>query len=94
VYIYNGKTASLYLNGELVAQEEVYYSYRTPGFTNAKGAYICIGGCAQSKPGGGDSTGISGFIGDIAVCRLLPNVLTEAEAKALYQAWLGGNSGT
>ncbi|MBQ9131429.1 MAG: metallophosphoesterase [Clostridia bacterium] len=89
VYIYDGETASLYLNGELVAQEEVYYSYRTPGFTNAKGAYICIGGCAQSKHNNSDSTGISGFIGDIAVCRLLPNVLTEADAKALYQAWLG-----
>jgi len=89
VYVYDGKNASLYLNGEQSASESTGGTYRTPSFTNAAGPYICVGGCSQSRHNNADSTGIGGFEGSIAVCRLIPTVLPQTEAEALYDTWAG-----
>ena len=63
---YDGKTISLYINGELVASETPGEAMRLPKFTGDTREYVCIGGCAQS----GHDSGIRGFTGAIAVCNL------------------------
>ena len=55
--------------------------------------YICIGGCSAAwsdidpdKSGNERSTGINGFVGEIAKVTILPDAVSAAEARAMAQA--------
>ena len=87
VYVYDGKSATLYVNGAKVAENtSINGSYRAPSFSSRVGEeYLCIGACAQAwQVTGVKSNGMNAMTGSIAVCNLLPNVLTAIEATALY----------
>jgi hypothetical protein len=86
VYIYTGSSTALYINGIKVAGTNIDEPYRTPNFANRAGEeYISIGACAQAWVGSTKCLGGAlGMTGSIAALNLLPNVLTESEATALY----------
>lgn len=88
VYVYDGKSsAALYVNGAKVAENtSISGSYRAPSFSSRAGEeYLCIGACAQAwQVAGTKSNGMNAMTGSIAVCNILPGVLTASEATALY----------
>ena len=88
VYVYTGNSTAVYINGVKVAgTDNIKDAYRAPSFANRSGEeYICIGACAQAWNSGVKSNGITAMTGSIALLKLLPGVLTEAEATALYNA--------
>ena len=85
VFTYGNNTISLYINGELVGTKTITESMRMPTFANRSGEeYICIGGCAAAWISSNKSTGINGFTGDMAVCRIYSDALADTQIATLY----------
>ena len=85
VFTYDGASIALYVNGEKVNSLTAAGNMRLPTFASRGGEeYICIGACAQAWHSDAKSTGIYGFTGDIAICRIYSDTLSETAAKALY----------
>jgi predicted MPP superfamily phosphohydrolase len=87
VYVYTGSSTAVYINGAKVAgTNNITEPYRTPNFANRAGEeYIAIGACAQAWNGSTKvEGGTLGMTGSIAALTLLPTILTEEEALALY----------
>ena len=81
---YNASTGkiTMYLNGVQVDQKSVTTGYRAPGsFWGTPGAYMCVGGLAQSN-----CYGAGGFMGDIAIANVYVNPKTSEEAIMMYNS--------
>ncbi len=86
VYVFTGDSAALYVNGvKADSATGLSGNFAPPALESRSGEeYICVGGCSHAWQDNKKSNGIKGMTGSVAICNVRPNILTEAEALALY----------
>ena len=83
VFVYDGSSTALYINGVKVDGAEGLTSpYHPTGFGSAS-PYICIGGCAAA---GAPNAGVQGMTGSIAAANIFCDPITAEEVAELFAA--------